>query len=170
MSQQPPPPPPNEKPNGYSGGSGSDNNNHTTSVRIMVPTVRNGERREIDITSLTDEQLNLLHEEDPFLFYSIFRPTRNQDLGFADVALALQDNRNGGGQGPVMVERLGRLSTEVDAVTYMARMLGMVADQGAGTGHQGAGIPGNQDSDEDTSGTDSEADDDGEEMAEAAAQ
>jgi hypothetical protein len=135
----------------------------------MVPTVRNGERREIDITSLTDEQLNLLREEDPFLFYSIFRPTRNQDLGFADVAPALQDNGNGGGQGPVMVERQGRLSTEVDAVTYMARTLGMVADQGAGiAGHQGAGNAGNQDSDEGTS-TDSEADDDGEEMAEAAA-
>jgi hypothetical protein len=75
----------------------------------MVPTVRNEERREIDITSLTDDEINLLREEDPFLFYSIFRPTHNQDVGFADVAPALQNNGNGGGPGPVMVERQSRL-------------------------------------------------------------
>jgi hypothetical protein len=127
----PPPPPSNEKPNGCSGGSGSDNNNRTRRVRFMVPTARNEERREIDITSLTDEEIILLHQQDPFLFYSIFRPTHNQDLGFADVAPALQNNGNGGGPGPVMVERQSRLSTEMDAVTYMARMLGMVGHQDA---------------------------------------
>jgi hypothetical protein len=83
--------------------------------------------RQIDITALnTDASIDSLRKNDPFMYFSIFKPTGNHQMEAANHVAELQS-----GDGPsesVMVERKRRISVECDLLTATQEMLGLGGD------------------------------------------
>jgi hypothetical protein len=96
----------------------------TFTINTFRPEVEGQSTMEIDISSLTESQINALRREDPFLYYSIVKPTSNPNRS---VATAVQGAVNQGRGNVVVVQRQRRISVEVDDVTAGCQFLEALA-------------------------------------------
>jgi hypothetical protein len=85
------------------------------------------EARVIDVSTLTAADIKALLTSDPFMYYSIFKPT----IANHSEAELLQHVGNEGPDAHVMVARQTRLSVECDATTVMLQMMERHGDDAA---------------------------------------
>eukprot|EP00804_Cyclotella_cryptica_P030408 CCRYP_008504-RB/>CCRYP_008504-RB protein AED:0.10 eAED:0.10 QI:257/1/1/1/0/0/3/43/147 len=92
---------------------------NTLGPAISVPTVKSKEdtsTKELDITSLTESAIESLRTDDPFMYYSVFKPTGNHGRD-PDIISITQNLRKESQLSSFVVSRRSRISVECDPLT-----------------------------------------------------
>jgi hypothetical protein len=102
------------------------NVNTTGPMTEVIPTFRSEEdnvARELDITTLTESAADSLRINDPFMYYSIFKPTGNHVGEVSNLLSMLESNESERQSASVMVSRKTRISVECDFCTALLELM-----------------------------------------------
>ncbi|KAL7475583.1 hypothetical protein ACHAW6_001495 [Cyclotella cf. meneghiniana] len=100
--------------------------NTTDPMTEVVPTFRSEEdniERELDITTLTESSADSLRINDPFMYYSIFKPTGNHAGEVSNLLSMLESNESERRSANVMVTRKTRISVECDFCSALLELM-----------------------------------------------
>ncbi|KAL3786685.1 hypothetical protein HJC23_002774 [Cyclotella cryptica] len=100
--------------------------NTTSTMTEVVPTFQSEEDHvvvELDITTLTESAINSLRTDDPFMYYSIFKPTGNPAREVSDLLSTLESNESEQRLASQLVSRKSRISVEADFSTALLELM-----------------------------------------------
>lgn len=84
---------------------------------ISVPTFKAKEEtttKELDVASLTESAVRSLRNEDPFMYYSVFKPTGSHNCEDTDLVSMSQNLRKEGQISSLIISRQSCISVECD--------------------------------------------------------